>query len=717
MRLQVSTRIPRWLRTAIIGISLYPATTLAQLVECNQVDAGGNIAAPGGCIDKTLSQQIGAGHGDIHTPGSAVYLINRDPARSIRRGRQLFQRKFSRDEGNGPRVSPSSAGDITQSRALGAGLADSCAACHGRPRGAAGFGGDVNTFPDSRDAPHLFGLGLIEMLADEVTTDLRSIREQALLDAQGGGAVAIVEADFESDAGGFVFVPDAFENTNAPLYAFGTRGVFFNSHRLYVEVGGRNNFTVNGMSGAWERSFTVTEANSAQLSFEFRLTQTEHYEADEYSHLLVSINGNPPTIVAKLAGDGGGGPIITTGLQTTSLNVDLAAGNNTLRIGVYNNKKTAFNESTALVIDDVRLTAAIGPPGPVTRQLVSKGINFGEITAFPDGSVDTSGVDGVDVDLRIKPLFHDGRTITMREFIIGALNDEMGLQAWDPVLCAVTDPVNPQLRISPAGFVFDPATDTFSRPPACDATADPDGDGVSGEIDPALVDHLEFYLLNYFKPGRYRVGARADAGFALMEQIGCTSCHVQDLTIDTDRRVADVETAYDTQRGIFNNLFAEASLLLDEPVNDGDAYPLLSPAGAAFVVRNVFTDLKRHDLGPAFAERDFDGARITMHVTEPLWGVGSSAPYGHDGRSINLDAVIRRHGGEAAGVTAAYVALSEDEQLKISEFLNTLVLFPPDDTASNLKPGVPGSADPQDPDNHGSINLGALFQIPEEGNE
>ena len=43
--------------------------------------------------------------------------------------------------------------------ALGAGLADSCAACHGRPRGSAGAGGDVATRPDSRDAPHLFGLG------------------------------------------------------------------------------------------------------------------------------------------------------------------------------------------------------------------------------------------------------------------------------------------------------------------------------------------------------------------------------------------------------------------------------------------------------------------------------------------------------------------------------------------------------------------------------
>ena len=41
----------------------------------------------------------------------------------------------------------------------------------------AGFGGDVATRPDSRDAPHLFGLGLKEMLADEMTAELRATRK------------------------------------------------------------------------------------------------------------------------------------------------------------------------------------------------------------------------------------------------------------------------------------------------------------------------------------------------------------------------------------------------------------------------------------------------------------------------------------------------------------------------------------------------------------
>jgi hypothetical protein len=79
--------------------------------------------------------------------------------------------------------------------------------------------------------------------------------------------------------------------------------------------------------------------------------------------------------------------------------------------------------------------------------------------------------------------------------------------------------------------------------------------------------------------------------------------------------------------------------------------------------------------------------------------------------------VIRRHGGEAAPVTRAYLALSPDAQENIVAFLQTLVLFPPDDTASNLNPGVPSSDDPQSITNHGSIALGALFQIPSEGVE
>src|SRR5688500_17874548 len=139
------------------------APALGQLVDRTLAP---NTANEG--IAKSLQDQVGAGRGDWTTPGSSSFIIARDPFRAIRRGRQLFQRKFRRAEGHGP-LAGDGEGNVETNLAIGAGLADSCASCHGRPRGSAGFGGDVVTRPDSRDAPHLFGLGLKEMLADEIT--------------------------------------------------------------------------------------------------------------------------------------------------------------------------------------------------------------------------------------------------------------------------------------------------------------------------------------------------------------------------------------------------------------------------------------------------------------------------------------------------------------------------------------------------------------------
>jgi hypothetical protein len=195
-----------------------------------------------------------------------------------------------------------------------------------------------------------------------------------------------------------------------------------------------------------------------------------------------------------------------------------------------------------------------------------------------------------------------------------------------------------------------------------------------------------------------------------MKNIGCTSCHTQSLTVNRDRRVADVDTRFDPERGIFNRLFATATLFVDA-VSDGYPFPQLLPQGNRFNVDNFFSDLKRHDLGPAFHERQYDGSLITHFVTEPLWGVATSAPYGHDGRSINLKEVILRHGGEAQQSRDAFAALGETGQQRILEFLGTLVLFPPDDTASNLDPGDPTR--PGFPQfGHGSIRLSVLFNDP-----
>src|SRR6266850_2484571 len=177
--------IGRRTATLLLGLSVIVAVpTMAQLVDRTTAPN-----ASGSGIGKSLTDEIGAGRGDWTTPNSSSFIIARDPFRAIRRGRQLFQRKFNRAEGQGPNFDDGR-GDINTTLAIGAGLSDSCAACHGRPRGSAGVGGNVVTRPDSRDAPHLFGLGLKEMLADEITADLRSIKTQAIAEArQTGSAV------------------------------------------------------------------------------------------------------------------------------------------------------------------------------------------------------------------------------------------------------------------------------------------------------------------------------------------------------------------------------------------------------------------------------------------------------------------------------------------------------------------------------------------------
>ena len=248
-------------------------------------------------------------------------------------------------------------------------------------------------------------------------------------------------------------------------------------------------------------------------------------------------------------------------------------------------------------------------------------------------------------------------------------------------------------------------------PPTDDPTADPDGDGVANEVPTSLVDFMEFYLLNYFKAGQGELTPSAQGGRTVFQGIGCASCHVPNLTIDHDRRVADVETVFDADRGIFNRLFATATPLFTA-TDDGSGYPTLKlAAGGSFTVRNIFTDLKRHDLGPSFHEREYDGTVLTQFLTTPLWGVASTAPYGHDGRSVSLTEVILRHGGEAQAARDRFADLSAGDRRRLLDFLATLVLFPPDDTASNLNPGDRSAAGfPQV--GHGSIRLPALFNNP-----
>ncbi len=91
------------------------APLVAQLVDRTTAP---NAANEG--IALTLDEEIGAGRGDWFTEDSSAFIISRDPFRAIRRGRQLFQRKFTFARGQGPAMGDG-AGDIGTNKAIGAG--------------------------------------------------------------------------------------------------------------------------------------------------------------------------------------------------------------------------------------------------------------------------------------------------------------------------------------------------------------------------------------------------------------------------------------------------------------------------------------------------------------------------------------------------------------------------------------------------------------------
>ena len=83
----------------LVGLAVLGPPASGQMIDQTQAP---NVANDG--INKNLAEQVGSGRGDWTTPGSSSFIISRDPFRAIRRGRQIFQRKFSRLQQQGPAV-------------------------------------------------------------------------------------------------------------------------------------------------------------------------------------------------------------------------------------------------------------------------------------------------------------------------------------------------------------------------------------------------------------------------------------------------------------------------------------------------------------------------------------------------------------------------------------------------------------------------------------
>jgi len=97
----------------------------------------------------------------------------------------------------------------------------------------------------------------------------------------------------------------------------------------------------------------------------------------------------------------------------------------------------------------------------------------------------------------------------------------------------------------------------------------------------------------------------------------------------------------------------------------------------------LFSDLKRHLMVDAqvsalgnelqaqrFVERD-------VFLTPRLWGVGSTAPYGHRGDFRSLDEIISAHGGEARFARDAYLSCDKAMRDDVIAFLRSLEIKAP----------------------------------------
>lgn len=300
----------------------------------------------------------------------------------------------------------------------------------------------------------------------------------------------------------------------------------------------------------------------------------------------------------------------------------------------------------------------------VTRELIAKGVRFGTITVLPDGRIDPTGIEGVDWDLIVKPFHQKGAVVSLREFTNNAMNHHHGMQS----------------------------AERFGE------GTGPDADGVINELTIGDITAVTMFQACLNTPGRViprdpRRKTAVDRGEVLFDQIGCTSCHVPSMVLESpmftepnpfnppgNLRVSDVE-----------------NVLRIDLTRDGPR-PRLErlPHGRAII--RAYTDLKRQNLNDKelrhFANEQVPQGRLNgfapvsdfivpppprpteQFLTRKLWDAGNTDPYGHRGDLTTMTEAIYFHGGDARASRDAYFALPPDDQDAVIEFLKTFRVLP-----------------------------------------
>lgn len=257
--------------------------------------------------------------------------------------------------------------------------------------------------------------------------------------------------------------------------------------------------------------------------------------------------------------------------------------------------------------------------------LQTKGVSFGMVR-YVDGQMDSSRLEGIDDDLVVKPFGRKGEFPTVRSFDLDAMMFHFGMQPTEVV----------------------------------GENTDADGDGVMNEVLTGEISALDIFNVTLERPVAESGGDAAAHGAQLFNEIGCANCHVPALT--TERRSLPL-TVPEVPTQPFENEFYSVDLT-------GPA-PGFEPVRGGGVRVPLFSDLKRHAMGPDLAE-DTGRPLDSFFITARLWGVADTSPYLHDGRAMTLSDAILMHGGEAQEARDRFQALSEPDRNDLLSFLWTL---------------------------------------------
>ena len=289
------------------------------------------------------------------------------------------------------------------------------------------------------------------------------------------------------------------------------------------------------------------------------------------------------------------------------------------------------------IIEDARKSG-----WPVRREITAKGIDFGAITAHPNGFVYTSEVEGVDGDLIVRPFSQKGVFRSLREFNNDAMLHHHGIENYERV----------------GSFI------------------DRDGDGVVNEMTPGDATALVAFLVSLPAPipklpKDPDQRAIVEQGRQKFEAIGCALCHIPELPLESliftepnefnvgkDLRLDSVDAV----------LEIDLSQFASELRQDENGHYLIP----------VFSDLRRHDMGEDGALDNEEiiqgGVPTEQWMTRRLWGFASEPPFLHHGRATLISDAIKAHGGSANGARNRFIGLPQDEQDALIAFLKTLTI-------------------------------------------